>query len=51
MTPEMERDYEQMVQRLKQESPMGPRRIGFMVGDEGAEPDAIAARRGAGSGS
>ena len=34
VTPEMEREYEEMAETLKRESPRGPRRIGFSV-DEG----------------
>ncbi|MFP4624468.1 MAG: CDC48 family AAA ATPase [Gemmatimonadota bacterium] len=38
VTPEMEKDYEQIFQHLKQESPLGPRRIGFQVERETAQP-------------
>ncbi len=31
VTPELEREYERMVEQLKQESPRGPRRIGFQL--------------------
>ncbi len=36
VTPEMEREYEQMREQLKEESPLGGRRIGFRVVDEEA---------------
>ena len=34
VSPEMEREYEQMVQQLKQENPRGPKRMGFQLGAE-----------------
>ncbi len=35
VTPEMEREYRELAETLKHESPRGPRRIGFAVDDRG----------------
>ncbi len=34
VTPEMEKEYEEIAEQLKRESPRGPKRIGFMSGSE-----------------
>ncbi|HEX2095094.1 MAG TPA: CDC48 family AAA ATPase [Longimicrobiaceae bacterium] len=39
VTPEMEREYEELMETLKHESPRGPKRIGFTVGPEQAAAD------------
>ena len=36
VTPKMEREYQKMVEELKQESPTGPGRIGFALTTDGA---------------
>jgi transitional endoplasmic reticulum ATPase len=41
VTPEMEKEYEEIAEQLKRESPRGPKRIGFM---SGAELEAFASR-------
>jgi transitional endoplasmic reticulum ATPase len=41
VTPEMEREYEMLLEELKRESPRGGRRIGFLV-DEEAPPHRLA---------
>ena len=37
VTPEMEREYEQMAEKLKQESPRGGRELGFRIGNGEAD--------------
>lgn len=39
VTPEMEREYQQLADTLKRESPRGPRRIGFQAPDPESTPD------------
>jgi transitional endoplasmic reticulum ATPase len=41
VTPEMDREYRELVRTLKQESPNGPRRIGFAVEQEHLTPPPV----------